>query len=98
MKVRLLASAMAELEEAAAYYDRSRPALGDALYDKVETALTFIAEYPEASPKTTHGGRRYNLKRFPYFLIYRVAVDEIVVGVIGHAHRSPGYWHDRDFD
>jgi toxin ParE1/3/4 len=98
MKVRFLMAALLELEEAAEYYDESRPGLGDALYEEVETALAFIAGYPEASPKTKCGARRYNLKRFPCYLIYRVKEGEIAIGAVGHGRRKPFYWRHRDFD
>ena len=98
MKVRFLTIALLELEEAAEYYDSSGVGLGDELYAEVETALAFRSEFPEASPKTKGGARRYNLKRFPYYLIYRVKDLEIALGVVAHGHRDPDYWQDRDFD
>jgi plasmid stabilization system protein ParE len=98
MKVRFLTAALRELEEAADYYDKSGPGLGDGLYEEVEAALAFIVEFPEASPKTKRGARRRNLKRFPYYLIYRVKAGEIVIGAVGHGRREPIYWRNRNFD
>jgi len=98
MKVRFLMAALFELEEAAEYYDKSNPGLGDELYEEVETALTFIAEFPEASPKAISDIRRRNLKRFPYYLIYRARNVEIVVGAVGHGRQKPLYWRHRNFD
>lgn len=98
MKVRFLTAALLELEEAAEHYDGARPGLGDELYEEVETALAFIAGHPEASPKTKRGARRYNLKRFPYYLIYRAKEGEIAIGAVGHGRRKPFYWRRRDFN
>ena len=98
MKVRFLMAALFELEEAAEYYDKSNPGLGDELYRKVDAALSFIAEFPEASPKVTDDARRYNLKRFPYYLIYRARNGEVVVGAVGHGRQKPLYWRHRNFD
>ncbi len=98
MKVRFLMAALFELEEAAEYYDKSNPGLGDGLYSKVDAALSFIAEFPEASPKAIGDARRHNLKRFPYYLIYRAGNGEIVIGAVGHGHQKPFYWRHRNFD
>jgi toxin ParE1/3/4 len=98
MKVRFLTAALRELEEAAENYDKARPGLGDEFYEEVDAALKFISRFPEASPKTKRGARRYNLKRFPYYLIYRAGAAEIAVGVVAHARRKPFYWLSRDFE
>ena len=78
MKVRMLMAAILELEEAAERYDKSNPGLGDELYRKVKAALAFIAEFTEASPKVISDVRCYNIKRFPYYLIYSVRNGKIV--------------------
>ena len=98
MKVRLLMAAILELEEAAERYDKSNPGLGDELYRKVKAALAFIAEFPEASPRVINDVRRYNLKRFPYYLIYSMRNGKIVVGAVGHGRQKPLYWRHRNFD
>ncbi len=33
--------------------------------------------------------------RFPYGLLYRAAVDEVVVLAEAHLHRRPAYWIGR---
>lgn len=98
MSVRVTAAALAELEDAADYLDGRDAGLGDDLYSELKAALDFIAEFPEASPKTALGYRRYNLKSFRYYLIYRLKNDEIFVGVFAHAHREQSYWRNRNFD
>ncbi len=98
MKVRFSMAATLELEEAAEYYDKSNPGLGDELYASVKGALAFIAEFPEASPKVISDVRRHNLKRFPYYSIYRARNGEIVVGAVGHGRQKPLYWRHRNFD
>jgi toxin ParE1/3/4 len=80
------------------YYDQARPGLGDDLYEAVGRALEFIISFPEASLRTARGAIRYNLKRFPYFIIYRVIKAEIVVGAIGHGHCEPNFWLGRNFE
>ncbi len=98
MKVRFLIAALQELEEAADDYDKSKPALGDEFYEEIGDALKFISEFPEASPKTKRGARRHNLKRFPYYLIYRAKDGEIAIGAVAHGRRKPFYRRKRNFD
>ncbi len=58
MKTRFLMAALHELEEAADHYDKFKRGLGDEVYEEIEAALTFISEFPEASPRTKRGARR----------------------------------------
>jgi toxin ParE1/3/4 len=101
VNVRFLSDARAELDEAALYYEHARLGLGlglglgDDFYVEIETALALVEEFPEAGPPSAHGGRRKNLDRFPYFLIYVIENGEIVVAAVSHAHRNPGYWRNR---
>jgi hypothetical protein len=59
MRTRFLTVALQELEEAAGHYDKFKPGLGDELYEEIDAALKFISEFPEASPQTKSGARRY---------------------------------------
>lgn len=36
--------------------------------------------------------RRCRLNRFKYGVLYRVYDDQIVVLIVGHLSRKPGYW------
>jgi hypothetical protein len=65
MKVRFLTAALIELEEAAGYYDKSRPGLRDELYKEVEAALTLIAESskPRAKQDTARAATTSNAFR-----------------------------------
>jgi len=40
-------------------------------------------------------GARGVLRRFPYFLVYRVEPERVVIVAVAHAHQRPGYWKDR---
>ena len=54
-----------------------------------------VSEYPELGPAYQHGTRRLSLAPFPYYLIYAITYDEVVVLAVAHAKRRPGYWSSR---
>lgn len=87
--------ALAELEEAALYYNQKVPALGLDLYDEVTDALGQIRRLPESCPKIGARTRRKVVRRFPYNLIYWVDSEILFVIAVAHQKRHPGYWADR---
>ena len=95
MKLRLLAPAVAELNEAVAWYAAQAPGLDQRFLDDVQLARRHIVEHPRAWHPVGDGVRRFRLKRFPYGLIYSVQDDEIIVLAVAHLHRAPVSWKDR---
>ncbi len=93
---------VAELEgiEAAIWYDDRRPGLGDEFLDE----LTHVLERIQAAPVSfaalehysgQHDIRRCLLKRFPYAVIFRRRLEEVLIVAVGHVRRRPLYWLDR---
>ena len=39
--------------------------------------------------------RRFLLRRFPFFVVYRVYDQHVQVVAVAHARRRPGYWVPR---
>jgi len=95
VKVRELAVAVAELDEALTWYGAIRPALAASLLDEVEAGKKAIAAFPLAWTPLAGGLRRYSLHRFPYALIYSPGPGEILILAYAHQRRRPGYWKDR---
>jgi plasmid stabilization system protein ParE len=96
MKFRLLAAAVAELDEAVAWYAGLASGLERQFLDEILEARRRIADRPHAWHLLDDSGvRRFRLKRFPYGLIYVVLEDEIIVLAIAHLHRRPEYWRSR---
>ncbi|MBI4724260.1 MAG: type II toxin-antitoxin system RelE/ParE family toxin [Rhodomicrobium sp.] len=95
MNVRFLSDARTELDDVALYYEYARPGLGDDFYAEVDAALALVRDFPQACPPSAHGARRRNIDRFPYFLIYVIENNEIVVAAVSHVSRDPAYWHKR---
>ena len=93
--VRFLLPAELELLEAARYYELQAPGLGNDFLDKIDAAVQDIDEHPERWPVLRLGTRRRLIHRFPYALLYRVDLDEVVVVATMHLHRHPDYWINR---
>ena len=90
---------MAELEDAAAWYEARREGLGHALTGEVMAAAARIGELPEAWPRWPGSAelRVVRVKRFPYHLPYALRGDRAVVMAVAHDKRRRGYWlEDRE--
>lgn len=95
MKVRFRLEAASDVALAREWYDERRPGLGADFIQSLEDIVDVIAEFPEAFPEIAVGHRRAILRRFPYFLYYRIDRDGIEVLACLHSSRSPGTWRSR---
>ena len=92
--------AVAELEEAAAWYEQQRFGLGGEFLEAVDDALSFIARWPHAGTPVPDvppdlPARRAPIRRFPYQVVYLEMPGEIRILAFAHDRRSPGYWQTR---
>ncbi|MFI5378123.1 MAG: type II toxin-antitoxin system RelE/ParE family toxin [Tepidisphaerales bacterium] len=92
--------AVAEIEEASAWYGRVSGELADRFLAELDAALDKIESTPMQFPEllVTRRGRsfrRYRLDQFPYAVVYRVHDVVVEVVAIAHAARKPGYWSRR---
>jgi plasmid stabilization system protein ParE len=90
-----LAPAEEEMLEAARYYERQAPGLGEDFLAEVRRAVDRIAENPQAGSIVRGEMRRRLVQRFPFGILYRVDPQEIVIIAVMHLRRRPGYWADR---
>jgi toxin ParE2 len=95
MIVRFERAARLELEEAAHWYETSRPGLAAEFLDEFDRGIQRISDAPNAWHPLEQGLRRYRLRRFPYGIIYAIHDGEILIVAVAHLHRRPGYWHTR---
>ena len=95
MKVRFLALAQKELDDAVEWYNGQATELGLEFLDEVDRAVRRTVSFPMSCPETESGVRRCLLARFPYGLLYGVDQDTIVISAVAHLHRTPRYWVDR---
>lgn len=84
-----------ELNEAADYYARARPGLGDAFLAEVHRAVESLLAAPLAGAVVEGDVRRWLVKRFPYGIMYRIRDDHIRILAIAHQKRRSFYWRRR---
>ncbi len=92
MKVTLHPGAERDIEEAAAFYQREGSAVLAARFIAEFKRLSkLLIEHPNiGSPRPT-GRRGFSMSVFPYTVIYRARADEIMVLVVKHDRKRPGY-------
>lgn len=96
-RVELRPEALADLDEAAAWYEERSAGLGRELVREVSRAILSLADAPLV-PRLRHrrlGVRWIFPRRFPYRIVYRVEAERVVVFAIMHAARSDVRWRGR---
>jgi plasmid stabilization system protein ParE len=81
-------NAVADLQEAWAWYESQRPGLGDELLIEVRSAIRVLEKDPERRPLYYRGFRRLITRRFPYKIFYRVEAGRVVIFRVLHAKRE----------
>jgi plasmid stabilization system protein ParE len=96
-RVRILEQAAIEAIEAAAWYEHERPGLGKEFDHAVNAAIDLLEDeiVPLANLPGAAGTKRLLLRRFPYDIVVRELLEEIIVVAVAHQSRRPGYWKDR---
>lgn len=93
MTWRLLSPAIAEIAEAANYYEGKVPGLGSDFLEEVDVTIFRILRFPDAWGKLSENYRHCNLRRFPYAVIYTTDVSrEILIISVFHQSREPLSW------
>ncbi len=96
MKRVIVPAALAELQDAAAFYAASADVeLGLAFLAEFERGVGAIMINPKVGAIFRGTRRRYLLRRFPYSIIYQVSAEELRVIAVAHQRRRPGYWAGR---
>ena len=99
-RLRILAEAADELDDAVTYVEGQRRGYGRALLDEYADKLRQIARFPESAPLVANapGGRSlrsFSLRRFRYSLIVGNIDGIPTLVAFAHHSRAPGYWRDR---
>ena len=95
MRSRFSTSARSELKSAARYYEDRRPELGVRFLAAVHHARRMIEAHPSLGsivPDDQTDLRRLRVLGFPYWLVYEVTAQRIVILVVAHTSRDPEYW------
>jgi plasmid stabilization system protein ParE len=88
--------AVAEVDEAAAWYSARSRGLGAEFVRLVDAALAAIERNPLRFPHVQDPIRRAVLRRFPYSILFTATDDEIVVLSVFHSSRDPKRWRTRE--
>ncbi len=91
--------AVAEVREAAAWYEDQRRGLGLEFLTALDEAVALLRGFPQLGHRVMLDGsssefRSLRLNRFPYCIIY-VPGDPLYVIAVAHMKRRPDYWHRR---
>jgi len=83
----------------AEYASRST-SLSDRLWYEIQSTFELLSRYPELGevvPRARLRGaaRRVPLRRFPFFVIYRIVDDCVEVMALAHTSRKANYWKSR---
>jgi toxin ParE1/3/4 len=89
------AAAEADVQSAYRWYEEQRPGLGEAFRRELRATLERIEESPDAFQTVHRNTRRSPMRRFPYFVLYRVYPDSIIVVACMHGRRDPARWTGR---
>ena len=95
MHVEFIPPSEEEFYDAYYYYSLQLEGLEDQFLQEFEKTIELIKKYPEAWRKMGLHTRRGLLKRFPYFILYVIENDKILITCIAHQHRDPEYYIDR---
>lgn len=91
--------ALAELEEAAAWYEQQRPGLAVVFLREAKAVFTHVRERPRLFSQLALASdlevRRALLKRFPYAAIFIELTAEVRIIAMAHTKRRESYWLGR---
>ena len=87
--------ALAEARAAYVWYRERSQAAAAAFVDELDRSIQRIVEVPERWPVYAAGTRRFLLRRFPFFVVYRINPATIEILAVAHGRRRPGYWKER---
>ena len=95
MLFRFSPEAEAELTEAREWYSHQRKDLDLEFMQCIDEALSRVVDNPRAFPIVHRQLRRAVIHRFPFAVLYELAVDEIYVIAVFHSRRDPKIWKSR---
>ncbi|MDF0673469.1 MAG: type II toxin-antitoxin system RelE/ParE family toxin [Nitrospira sp.] len=84
-----------ELIEAAAYYERHVPGLGDRFQCEIRRIVDLLVSQPQIGAPADPNLRKFILTRFPFTLYYSITADVLRIEAVAHHSRRPGYWKER---
>ena len=87
--------AAGEAQAAERWYRERNEITSGRFQRELARAIERISEQPEAGSPYLAGTRRVLLRRFPFFVVYRVRWDNVQIVAVAHGRRRPAYWQAR---
>ncbi|PHR98616.1 MAG: plasmid stabilization protein [Blastopirellula sp.] len=88
-------AAIEEANHAYRWYLEQSPQAANRFWEELVSGREKICQQPDAWTPYYHGSRCYQLRKFPYGIVY-VRNDELIIAVaICHLHRKPEYCKKR---
>lgn len=91
-------AALAEFEDAVAYYQTQQPGLGEDFVAAVKQQVGALLDSPGIGQPVGNKSmelRRSRVRGFPYTIIYRLMGEVLLIVAVAHQRRRPDYWHYR---
>lgn len=93
-------AAESEIRHYLQWYEAERSGLADRLWNEIQDVVRVISDRPAAGSvvpriRGVTGVRRFPLRRFPFFVIYREFDDYLELVALAHHRRRPKYWRSR---
>ncbi|OYQ38025.1 hypothetical protein CHU92_06905 [Flavobacterium cyanobacteriorum] len=90
-KHRLIITAQAEINisDAFEYYEYNQPHVGEYFLSVLEKCFLSIETNPEIYKIAFSNFRQAKVPKFPFVVIYKVELNEIIVAKVFHTYRNP---------
>ena len=81
-----------DIADAIDFYTREAgPSVARRFLAEFERAARLLVEHPDLGVPTSKGRRAFLLRVFPYSIVYRNVDSRILIIVVRHQHRRPGF-------
>jgi len=97
MKLSFTSRASGDVQSIARFYTRLHRSLGVDFINELYRSVSHLPANPELAPRVFQAYRRMTLRRFPYYVIYRVdrEANQLRVVAVYHQKRRPDDWRGR---
>lgn len=96
MNVSILEAAEDELLAASRYYvsEANREIAADFIQE-FERSVDLLRKFPKLGVSDLKEVRKLPLRRFPFAIVYRESLGDILIVALAHHSRKPSYWRSR---
>ncbi len=89
LKIVFRDKALKEMYQAFWWYEERKIALGELFLERIDAALIELKANPESFQQIYKKFRHFQLKKFPFVIVYKIYDNEIVIFSLFHTKRSP---------